>query len=163
MAASELYQKLIEHHHILEEIPSNVHLLCPRNDDDDEVNFEDLDEDQVDENGQIIMTAAEKQKRVAEANNHKDTVYNLSLLLGIDDDTAGHYRPYWSDRVNLCLTRCDFCVRMWHRSRDDFITGLQEYEPVSSLVLGYHWQSRLIYTFLLVNFPIMWFLSCGQD
>jgi len=111
--------------------PEEAHLFCPKVDDLDVANYEDLEN--VDD---TCISTAEKKDRVEKAKNRQVKSYRLSLLLGLPPEDAGSWLKEWQDKVNSLLTRCDACVRNWHRSRGPFIKALELYALSSSCCPG---------------------------
>lgn len=124
MQSAPLYEALLGFWNELKSWPEDAHLFCPKVDDFDIANYEDLEN--VDDS---CISTDEKKKRVADSNNRHITTYRLSLLLGIRPEDAGSWLTEWKDKVNSLLARCDACVRSWHRSREAFIKALEGYLP----------------------------------
>ena len=121
MGSEEIYDALLNYHSELETIPAEVHLFCPKLDDDDVTNYEDMVHD--DEDG---PTSAEKQERIKSFEGRQLAAYYLSLLMGISVDTVGSWLQEWVERTERFLTKCDSCVKNWHQYRGQFIRTLRE-------------------------------------
>ncbi|KAK4236337.1 SEN1 N terminal-domain-containing protein [Achaetomium macrosporum] len=119
METNALYQTAITWHRAFEERPPDAHLCCPKIDDDDTANY---DEPDVPDEGGI--SADEKGRRIKEYEDRFQTVYNLSILMGLGREVAGEWLDNWAQAVESCLTRCDSCVRNWQRNREPYLNGL---------------------------------------
>ncbi|KAK6225032.1 helicase Sen1 [Colletotrichum tabaci] len=104
-------------------IPPQHHLLCPKVDEDDFEDYEDLNTA-----GETI-TALEKQERVQQWKERLDTVYWTSLLLAYGKDKAGIWLDDWGTRVAINLHNCDKCVLNWHMYRKKYIQVFSEKWP----------------------------------
>lgn len=112
---------IIENYHKLEEIPEDVHLLCPKVDDFDVHNAYE----EPDEPGEEI-TVEEKKKRIEAGEERLKVSYDLGLLLGLTEDHVVTWTKYWKARVENCLKKCDRCVRNWHSGREGFLRNVLE-------------------------------------
>lgn len=119
MDTSDIHQAAITWHRIFEDRPPDVHLCCPKVDDDDGANY---DEPDVPDEGGI--SADEKRSRIKDYEERFHNVYNLSILMGLGPDVAGDWLDNWKQAVESYLTRCDSCVRNWHRHRQSYLRGL---------------------------------------
>jgi senataxin len=119
METNALYQTAITWHRAFEERPPDAHLCCPKIDDEDTANY---DESDVPDEGGISVD--EKGRRIKEYEDRFQTVYNLSILMGLGREVAGEWLDNWAQAVESCLTRCDSCVRNWQRNREPYLNGL---------------------------------------
>ena len=128
MSSEEIYDALMTYHLELDSIPPETHLFCPKVNDDDLTNYEELDV--ADEDG---VTSEEKKARVKAFDTRQIAAYYLSLLMGISVEHVGSWLQEWSERTEGFLSKCDACVRTWHRNRAPFIRMLREcvFTPVS--------------------------------
>lgn len=117
----QIYDILLESYNQLEDIPTELHLLCPKISDDDDADYDNPSDD--DEDG---ATAVQKKQRIEDGKKRRDIAYKLSLLLGMNEESAGSWLPSWSARVSTYLTKCDSCVRLWHKSREEFLAFMRE-------------------------------------
>ncbi|KAL2020987.1 hypothetical protein VTK56DRAFT_7761 [Thermocarpiscus australiensis] len=113
------YQPVIEWYRTFEDRPPDAHLCCPKTDDDDTANYDEPDE--PDEGG---ASADEKKIRIKEYEDRFQNVYHLSILMFFGKDVAGPWLDDWAQALDSGLTRCDACVRNWHRHRDSFLKDL---------------------------------------
>lgn len=116
----EVWAALASHHRAFEEIPEQLHLFCPKVDDDD---YEDYDNS---EKPGDLISAEEKRTRIKVAVERQQVAYSISLLLGISAAEADHWIRQWKDRVEALFSKCESCVRTWHSLRKPFLTGLTE-------------------------------------
>jgi len=78
----EVYEEIIYAHQKLESIPEQLHLFCPKVDDDDEEDYDNADTD-----GDTI-DAQQKKTRVEEAKARLQFTSWASLILGINREQA---------------------------------------------------------------------------
>ncbi|GKT62479.1 helicase Sen1 [Colletotrichum tofieldiae] len=104
-------------------IPPDLHLLCPKVDEDD---FEDYDD--LNTAGESI-TALEKKERVEQWKERLDIAYWTSLLLAYGKDKAGIWLEQWGTRMAINLHNCDKCVLNWHMHRKKYIQVFSEKWP----------------------------------
>jgi senataxin len=116
----EIYDGLQRHYTTFASIPEDLHLLCPKLNDEDSEDY-----DHPDEEGNEI-TAKEKVERVAKSRKRIETTYYLSLLLGINSDVLQTAFEVWTDRIQTCLHKCEKCVRTWHSMRNGFLKVMIE-------------------------------------
>lgn len=102
------------------QIPPDVHLLCPKVDEDD---YEDYDD--VDSAGEEI-SALQKKERVEAWKKRLDIVYWTSLLLAYGKDKAGVWLEEWGKRMAINLHNCDKCVMNWHMHRKKYLRVFAE-------------------------------------
>ncbi|KAL3303993.1 helicase sen1 [Colletotrichum asianum] len=105
------------------QIPPDVHLLCPKVDEDD---YEDYDD--VDSAGEEI-SALQKKERVEAWKKRLDIVYWTSLLLAYGKDKAGVWLEEWGKRMAINLHNCDKCVMNWHMHRKKYLRVFAEKWP----------------------------------
>ncbi|OAA55642.1 hypothetical protein ISF_07747 [Cordyceps fumosorosea ARSEF 2679] len=92
-------------------IPPEVHLLCPKIDDDDNENYRC----QNDPDSKI--TQEEKQKRIEAGNSRINITYWNSLIFGFDKKDAGRWLEGFTRRLDASLKSCSECVLNWHMRR----------------------------------------------
>lgn len=116
----ELYSMIMDNYHKLEAIPPDLHLLCPKVDDEDLEEYGDTDEP-----GGI--SAEEKKRRIEDAKTRHDITYRLCFLMGLSEEQASTWIEEWAKRLQEFLTKCDRCVRNWHLGREPFLKIVLEY------------------------------------
>ncbi|SPQ19663.1 bc50827a-d072-4c71-b1bd-e443da840486 [Thermothielavioides terrestris] len=120
MDIDALFQAAITWHRAFEDRPPDAHLCCPKVDDEDPANYDEPDA--PDEGG---VSVDDKKRRIKEYEDRFHNVYNLSILMGLGREVAGEWLDNWVQAVEFCLTRCDSCVRNWHRNREPYLNGLR--------------------------------------
>lgn len=103
-----------------------AHTFCPKIDDDDFTNYNDLENTDEDDGDTPGATPELKKERIAAGHIRHINAYNLSLLLAIPREDASTWLDEWKDRVEHFLSTCDECVRAWHKSREKFLRHLEE-------------------------------------
>ncbi|KAI8946552.1 SEN1 N terminal-domain-containing protein [Xylaria longipes] len=103
----------------LRDIPSNLHLFCPRVSVDDDEIYEDPD-------AVSSISPDEKQQRIEDGQGRLDLMYNCSLILGLSREAAGPHRPEFDSRCDAFLTTCASCVRNWHKGRAGFVKDITD-------------------------------------
>lgn len=119
MESNAIYQAAIGWYRIFEDCPPDAHLCCPRTNDEDFANYDEPDAPDPDG-----ASADEKKNRITEYEARFHNTYNLAILMGLGREVAGPWLDNWTQAVESCLTRCDSCVRNWHRNRDTYLKGL---------------------------------------
>lgn len=108
-------------HDKLEQIPLQVHLLCPKLSDDDVENYDDIDDLETG------IDREEKKKRIEDGSNRLRITYWNSLILGYDPDKAGVWLQHFVERIQFCLNSCEKCVLNWHMYRKKYLSEFAEY------------------------------------
>ncbi|KAK5115389.1 hypothetical protein LTR85_009849 [Meristemomyces frigidus] len=108
---AEIVEKLED----LKRLDESVHWFCPRAFDDYGCYF---DEDCLD----ILKTETEQEKKarqekVKEAENRRDDALAACRILAYDGTDADGYKEVLKEGLARQLTRCEVCVREYHRSR----------------------------------------------
>jgi hypothetical protein len=119
MENNDLYQAAIGWYRAFEDCPPELHLCCPKVDDDDYATYDEPDV--VDDSG---VPVEEKKRRISAYEERFQNVYNLSILLGLGKEVAGPWLDEWTRAVDSLLKKCDTCVRNWHRNRDPYLKAL---------------------------------------
>ncbi|KAF6844538.1 helicase sen1 [Colletotrichum musicola] len=114
---------LEENYRKFSQIGADLHLLCPKVDEDDYEEYDDPDTE-----GQEI-TAAEKQKRIEDWKKRLDIAYWTSLLVAYGKDKAGVWLEQWGNRMAINLHNCDKCVLNWHMYRKKYLQIFSEKWP----------------------------------
>ncbi|KAK4189241.1 putative helicase [Podospora australis] len=126
--ATALEQHLRDWHRELLAFPSDAHWCCPKLHDDDATDYDHPDvPDEPDEDGHGAVSVGEKKQRIKNYEKRFEITYNLSLLMGIEEDRSALIFPEWKEEVEEFLLRCDACIRNWHRGRDKFLKRLPEH------------------------------------
>ncbi len=101
----------------LRDIPSDLHLFCPRISADDDEIYEDPD-------AVSNISPDEKQQRIEAGQGRLDLMYSCSLILGLSEEAAGPHRTEFDSRCSAFLTTCASCVRNWHKGRAAFLKDI---------------------------------------
>ncbi|KAF2281610.1 uncharacterized protein EI97DRAFT_34516 [Westerdykella ornata] len=116
--------------HVLERInelralPSDLHLFCPRVGDDPSAY---LDEDlagQPPETDPAII--AERKDKIQQAQERKWLAFDALQILAFDGEEAETFKAWITERVQGLMTSCDVCVRVFHQSRAEWRSRLEE-------------------------------------
>lgn len=108
---ADLQTQLAQWYEKLQALPSDVHLLCPRLNDDDNENYQDLHDPGSE------IDAEERRKRIKDGEERLVITYWNSLVLGFDRRDAGQWADDLENRLNACLQNCADCVLNWHMQR----------------------------------------------
>jgi len=120
---AELVQKIQD----LASLDENIHWFCPRYGSQDGGVYYDEDVQGVPESE--IKEEESRQAKVEQAQNRTTQVLNACTILAFDGGEADQYQRQLKDCLCKQLTRCDICVRVFHRSRSQLKTTLEsEYD-----------------------------------
>lgn len=108
---------------IIKAYPPDAHWFCPKIDEDDDTNYNDVDTDDGD------VSSKDKSLRITEGGIRQDNVYSFIRVLGLPADSAQEigWKDWYTQRVHSALTSCDKCVRNYHLGRARLLTKLREY------------------------------------
>ncbi|KAJ2901914.1 hypothetical protein MKZ38_001266 [Zalerion maritima] len=103
-----------------------AHLLCPKTHDGDIADYQNLVEEQIEnDNGHMqLLTIDVKKRRLEDAQSRIQTTLAYSVVVGLDEATAGSWLQEFKDDLNASLSKCDQCIRNWHLRRGPLITRL---------------------------------------
>ncbi|KAH6607189.1 helicase sen1, partial [Trichoderma cornu-damae] len=104
----------------LQQIPSEVHLLCPRIGDDDDENYKSLDDPYS------KISTEEKQSRIQKSKQRIEITYWNSLIFGFNKQDAGKWLEEFTERLENCLKYCPECVLNWHMKRKHHLQMFSE-------------------------------------
>ncbi|CAD6502733.1 BgTH12-05323 [Blumeria graminis f. sp. triticale] len=104
----------------LQKFPPNVHWFCPKQNDDDYVDYSNLDETEDE------VTPEKKQELIRDSKDRHKVAYKCSLVLGLAPEQAGRMLEEYKQQLNHLLSRCDKCVYNWHFGRRAFLKELSE-------------------------------------
>ncbi|KAF2762403.1 hypothetical protein EJ05DRAFT_533967 [Pseudovirgaria hyperparasitica] len=109
---ADVVQKL----NILESLPRNLHLFCPRSDEGEEQFF--YDEDLGDKVDTETEEARNKRKKaITAAEERRDIALGCTLIWAYDGDDAATYGQKLKDRLTKQLMSCEVCIRVYHQGR----------------------------------------------
>jgi len=103
--------------------PPEAHWFCPKQNDDDPINYNDPDNDDED------ASSATKKQRIEESEQRQECAYRFAISLGLsveENAEAGGLVDEYLKRLSQLLTTCDKCVRNYHMGRKDFLKYLAE-------------------------------------
>ncbi|KAF7197080.1 Helicase SEN1 [Pseudocercospora fuligena] len=125
MAAGERLVGLLE---TLANLDAGVHWFCPRQKDDDGGHF--FDEDVGDSSSESKQEKAACMEKIQEARGRQDDAMETCILLAFNGPDAEPYQAKLKDCLSKQLTRCDICVREFHRARRRLRNQLEsDYSP----------------------------------
>ncbi|KXT17167.1 hypothetical protein AC579_317 [Pseudocercospora musae] len=125
MAAGERLVGLLE---TLANLDDGVHWFCPRQKDDDAAHF--FDEDVGDSSSESRQEKAARMEKIQEARARQDDAMETCILLAFNGPDAEPYQAKLKDCLSKQLTRCDICVREFHRARRRLRNQLEsDYSP----------------------------------
>ncbi|CAK1354444.1 Helicase SEN1 [Cercospora beticola] len=127
MAGPQLVQKL-------EELAQDeeLHWFCPRGPGREEVYCFDEDVDAEEESKEARQA---RHELVREAHERRDKALEVCIILAFDGSDAVAYQEKLKASLQIQLTRCDICVREYHRGRRLLRNQLEaEYPPDDVLV-----------------------------
>ncbi|KAI0003929.1 SEN1 N terminal-domain-containing protein [Xylariaceae sp. FL0662B] len=104
----------------LRTFPPEAHLFCPKISEDDEEIYEDLETPGT-------ISVAEKEQRIQQGKERLDQMYRCSLILGLEEESAGTFGHEFALRTNSFLKSCSTCVRNWHKNRKGFLKYISQF------------------------------------
>lgn len=116
----EIDEELAKRYAELQEIPPDVHLLCPKTSEDDEEDYRKVNDPDS------SLPPAEKQKRIQDGEKRVELTYWNSLILGFDKKAAGKWGEEFRERLDNALRHCSDCVLNWHMKRQEQLHRFSE-------------------------------------
>ncbi|KAH8684862.1 SEN1 N terminal-domain-containing protein [Tricladium varicosporioides] len=104
----------------LKSFPTEAHWFCPRRNDEDAVDYDQLEEAEED------MSLETKIELIEDAKHRQEVAYKFSLILGMAPEIAGRMLDDYTQGLTRLLTGCDKCVRNWHMGRKAHLKYLAE-------------------------------------
>ncbi|KAJ5143468.1 uncharacterized protein N7515_002255 [Penicillium bovifimosum] len=102
----------------LQALPEDIHLLCPRQNDDDYGHYENLD--QVDERGKPIKEI------VAEATARRQSFLSSMRILAFNKDGVEDQQNWVLHKLDHALEKCDLCIRRYYTDKTWLVELLKE-------------------------------------
>lgn len=102
----------------LQALPDNVHLLCPRQHDDDHARYDDAN--QVDESGN---PAAE---RIKEATTRREKFLSSMRILAYSEDGVEELQKWVWRKLDDTMERCDVCIKQYYTGKIWLMDRLKE-------------------------------------
>ncbi|KPI36972.1 Helicase SEN1 [Cyphellophora attinorum] len=115
---SELIPPLLE----LQRLGPNIHLLCPRQDEDDQDRYEE--DIQGAELSETQDTA--RRKRIQDARQRREKFISCLQLLAYDGNESEKYQRMIWDTLDETLGKCDICIRNYYVEKLRFLSKLRE-------------------------------------
>lgn len=103
-----------------QQIPAEVHLLCPRISVEDDENYKNLDDPDS------RISTEEKSSRIQKSKERIEITYWNSLIFGFDKQEAGKWLEDFTGRLESCLKDCPECVLNWHMKRKHHLQMFSE-------------------------------------
>ncbi|KAI1091977.1 SEN1 N terminal-domain-containing protein [Rostrohypoxylon terebratum] len=103
----------------LREYPQETHLCCPKISEYDDEIYDDID-------APSQITVAEKEERIRQGKERLGQSYLCSLVLGLEEESAGNLGIEFRDRTNAFLKVCATCARNWHKGRKAFLKEIAQ-------------------------------------
>ncbi|KAL3471807.1 SEN1 N terminal-domain-containing protein [Aspergillus californicus] len=102
----------------LQALPSEVHILCPRQHDDDHARYDD--ESEKDESGKSVADL------VAEANSRKEKFLSCMRILAYNEEEVEELQKWIWRKLDDTLEKCDFCIKKYYTGKMWLIEQLKE-------------------------------------
>ncbi|KAJ5542691.1 Zinc finger CCHC-type [Penicillium sp. DV-2018c] len=102
----------------LQALPEDIHLLCPRQNDDDYGHYENLE--QVDERGRPFKEI------VAEATARRQSFLSSMRILAFNKDGVEDQQNWVLHKLDHSLEKCDLCIRKYYTSKIWLVDLLKE-------------------------------------
>lgn len=116
---AELVQKVQD----ITSLDEDVHWFCPRYGSDDGAVY--YDEDVQGLPSSEVKEEETRQFKVEEAQSRTSKVLDACTILAFDGGEAQVYQNNLKESLRKQLTRCDICIRVFHRSRSQLKTSLE--------------------------------------
>ncbi|KAK3696024.1 DEAD-box type RNA helicase [Vermiconidia calcicola] len=115
-----IVQKLNE----LQKLDQDIHWFCPRSSAEDAGLY--YDEDILDILPQEPDTAKDRRSQdIRDADRRRDSALQAAKIFAFDGSDAKPYQDLFRKSLVAQLTRCDICVRQYHRSRSLLVQDLE--------------------------------------
>lgn len=112
-------------HRELQSLPEDIHWFCPRSGNEKGLYYPD---DVQSKSEDPASSGAKKRvSLVEEAERRKRLVLDSLLIFAFDADHAAVYQEWIENRLERQLSRCDVCIREYHRSRRELKSKLEQY------------------------------------
>ncbi|KAL4870480.1 hypothetical protein BDV12DRAFT_58703 [Aspergillus spectabilis] len=101
----------------LQALPSEIHILCPRQHDDDHARYDD--ENEVDESGKNVA------ELVAEAKSRREKFLSCMRILAYDEEVEELQKWIWR-KIDDTLEKCDLCIKQYYTGKIWLMDQLKE-------------------------------------
>ncbi|PYH45402.1 putative tRNA-splicing endonuclease [Aspergillus saccharolyticus JOP 1030-1] len=102
----------------LQALPDAIHILCPRQHDDDHARYDDPS--QVDESGKTV------QEIVTEANTRKEKFLSCMRILAYNQEGLEELQSWIWRKLDDSLEKCDFCIKQYYTGKIWLMEQLKE-------------------------------------
>ncbi|THC99106.1 hypothetical protein EYZ11_001427 [Aspergillus tanneri] len=102
----------------LQALPDNVHILCPRQHDDDHARYDDPN--QVDESGRNIAEV------VTEATSRKEKFLSCMRILAYNQEGVEELQNWIWHKLDDSLEKCDLCIKQYYMGKLWLMEHLKE-------------------------------------
>ncbi|KAL5341512.1 SEN1 N terminal-domain-containing protein [Aspergillus crustosus] len=101
----------------LQALPSELHMLCPRQHDDDHARYDD--ENEVHDSVKSVA------QLVAEAKDRREKFLSCMRILAYDDEVEELQKWIWR-KIDDTLEKCDLCIKQYYTGKIWFMEQLKE-------------------------------------
>lgn len=101
----------------LQTLPSEVHILCPRQNDDDHARYDD--ENEQHESGKSVA------ELVSEAQDRREKFLSCMRILAYNEEVEEIKKWIWH-KIDDSLEKCDLCIKQYYMGRIWFMEQLKE-------------------------------------
>ena len=91
----------------MQQLPRDLHLLCPRQNDDDYGRYEE----DASQGSEDVKADADTIIKIAEAKTRRQKFVSSLQLLAFDGPESEQYQRYIWERLDEAMGKCDLCIR----------------------------------------------------
>ncbi|PTU18943.1 hypothetical protein P175DRAFT_0442009 [Aspergillus ochraceoroseus IBT 24754] len=102
----------------LQALPNDVHILCPRQHDDDHARYDD--ETEVDESGKSVA------ELVLEANTRREKFLSCMRILAFNQEEVEELQNWIWRKIDDALEKCDLCIKQYYMGKIWLMDQLKE-------------------------------------
>lgn len=118
-------------HRDIKQLPPELHLFCPRQNEDD---FDRYESDTlISEDGSQPQTNQTKRQRIKEAGDRRQKFMDAMGLIAYDGPETEAYKNYIWERLNDALSKCDLCIPAYYVAKLEMKDTLQQQFEDSTL------------------------------
>ncbi len=121
MASKPINEVIEDWYTKFDSISPDLHILCPKVDDDDEEDYTKL------EDGFSSLTRFDKEKRIQDGVERRRTTLWNSILFALEASHSKAKLDAYSQRLEHALSSCDKCIMNWHMGQNPFLQEVQEF------------------------------------
>ncbi|KAL2871568.1 putative tRNA-splicing endonuclease [Aspergillus lucknowensis] len=93
----------------LQALPIEVHILCPRQHDDDHARYED--ENELDDSGKSVK------ELVAESESRREKFLSCMRILAYNEEEVEELQKWIWQRIDDTLEKCDLCIKQYYMGK----------------------------------------------